>query len=101
MNTEADNKPKAGKILRNFGFLTTGRILGDLFIFVLFVVISRKFGKEGIGNYSFAIALTGFFMILASFGLTKLSIKVMSCRQENVNRSGPQKSDSAIRWNPA
>lgn len=45
---------------------------------MLFVLISRKFGQEGIGQYSFAMAFTGFFMIVSDFGLFKLSIKEMS-----------------------
>lgn len=63
------------KIFRNFSFMTMGKTLGDAFTFLLFIVLSRTFGKEGIGQYSFAIALTGFFSVFAEFGLYNLSVK--------------------------
>jgi len=69
---------KALQIFQNFGFLTMGKVLGDVFTFLLFVVLSRVFGQEGIGQYSFAIALTGFFAVFADFGLYNLSVKEMS-----------------------
>ncbi len=64
--------------------LTIGKILGDFFLFIMFVVISRAFGQEGLGQYSFAIALTGFFMVLADFGLEYLSIKELSRHSDAV-----------------
>lgn len=75
---------KYGMIVRNFSYLTIGKILGDIFSFILFVMLSRTYGQDGIGHYSFAIALTGFFMVLADFGLTNLSIKDMSRRQGDI-----------------
>ena len=66
------------RIIRNFGFLTSGRVLGDLFTFVLFVALSRRFGAEGIGTYSFAMTLTGTVGIVAEFGLSALCIKEVS-----------------------
>ena len=66
------------RMFRNFGSLTAGKMLGDLFAFLLFVVCSRLYGQEGIGQYSFAMALAGFFMVLSDFGLELLSIKEMA-----------------------
>lgn len=68
------------KIYQGFGFLIGGRILGDFFTFLLFVVLSRAFGQEGIGLYSFAMGLTGFFAVVADFGLSPFSIKELSRR---------------------
>ena len=51
-----------------------------LFTFILFVLISRKFGQEGIGQYSFAVGLTGFFAVCADFGLYNYSIKEISAQ---------------------
>jgi O-antigen/teichoic acid export membrane protein len=70
------------KIFKNFSFLTLGKIGGDFFNLVLFIVLSRKFGQSGIGEYSFAFGLTGFFSILADFGLYDYSIKEIS---RNIN----------------
>jgi O-antigen/teichoic acid export membrane protein len=66
------------KIAQNLGSLITGKVLGDAITFVFFVVLSRAFGQDGIGKYSFAIGLTGFLAVLADFGISSLSIKEMS-----------------------
>jgi len=83
-NSEKKNTQVAGRILKNFGFLAVGKLLGDVFVFVMFVAISRKFGQVGIGEYSFAMALTSLLMILADFGLTNQSIKKMSRDREGI-----------------
>lgn len=70
----------ARRIFQNFGFLTTGKLLGDAFTFLFFVVLSRSFGQEGIGQYSFAMALAGFFVVFSDFGLYTFSIKELSRR---------------------
>ena len=67
--SSANSPRSAGNIMRNFGFLTVGKTVGDCFTFLMFVIISRAYGQEGIGQYSFAIAFTGFFAIFADFGL--------------------------------
>ena len=68
----------------NFSSLVVGKVLGDVFTFAFFVLLSRTFGKEGIGQYSFAIALTGFFVVFSEFGLNTLSIKEMSRDNESL-----------------
>lgn len=62
-----------------------GKILGDVFTFGLFVLLSRVYGQEGIGEYSFAMAYTGFFVVAADFGLYNLSIKEMSRNSSNLS----------------
>ena len=76
--TELKTPSKGVQIFRNFGFLTIGKIIGDLFTFLFFVVLSRTFGEEGIGQYSFAMALTGFFAVFSDFGLYPFTIKEIS-----------------------
>ena len=68
----------AGSYFKNAGFLTLGRSLGDIFAFLLFVTLSRVYGQDGIGQYSFAIGFTGFFAVFSGFGLYHLSIKELS-----------------------
>lgn len=70
----ADRAP----ILRSFGFLTGGRILGDLSTFLYFVILSRQFGQEGAGEYSLALALAGLFVVFSDFGLYYYSVKELS-----------------------
>lgn len=69
-----------GKTLRNLGSLSVGKLTADLAAFGLFVVISRQLGEEGVGQYSFAMALTGFLMVFADFGLEFLSTRELSRR---------------------
>ena len=66
--------------------MSVGRVLGDLFTFLLFVVLSRKFGQEGIGAYSFAIAFTGSLVVFADFGLHNLSIRQMSRNPDSIRQ---------------
>jgi O-antigen/teichoic acid export membrane protein len=66
------------KIFKNFSLLTFGKISGDFFTLILFIVLSREFGKEGIGEYSFAVGLTGLFAVCADFGLYSYTIKEIS-----------------------
>jgi O-antigen/teichoic acid export membrane protein len=77
---------RPGRLLQNFGFLSAGKLLGDLCTFALFVVLSRTFGEAGIGEYSFAIAFAGFFAVFADYGLYFLGLKIMS-RPDTVSAS--------------
>jgi O-antigen/teichoic acid export membrane protein len=56
-------------MIKNFLNLFSGRFVGDLGTFLLFVILSRHFGEEGIGQYSFATVVGGIAMIMADFGL--------------------------------
>ena len=84
-NSEKDSKSGKGfkKIFKNFSFLTLGRVAGDFFSFLLFVVLSREFGQEGIGQYSFAVGFTGFFGMLSQFGLIDYTIKEISRNKDS------------------
>lgn len=68
----------SSKILKNFSTMTSVKVASDVFTFVLFVVLSRTFGQDGIGQYSFGMAVTGFFAVFADFGLYNLNIKEAS-----------------------
>lgn len=85
MIEEAHNNAGAGsRIFRNFGYLTLGKVLADVFTFLFFLVLARNYGQEGIGQYSFAMALTGVLVVFADFGLQNLSIKDMSRDRDQV-----------------
>lgn len=83
-----DSKSGKGfkKIFKNFSFLTFGKLGGDFFTFILFVVLSRKFGSVGIGEYSFAVGLTGFFAVCSDFGLYSYTVKEIS-RHKNASEN--------------
>lgn len=55
--------------LRNFGYLGAGKVLGDLATFLLFVVLARHFGPEGVGLYAVAMGVSGVMAAAADFGL--------------------------------
>lgn len=65
-------------MFKNFSFLALGRASGDFFNFLLFILVARTFGQESIGHYSFAMALGGFCIVFADFGLYYLTIKELS-----------------------
>jgi len=69
-------------ILRNFGFLTSGTLVGDLSTFILLAVLCRYFGPEGAGLYGIALGIVGFFVAFADFGLGPLTIRETSLRWE-------------------
>jgi O-antigen/teichoic acid export membrane protein len=61
--------------VKNLGFLTGGRVVSDVFQFVFFVALSRAYGAGPLGEYGFAMAVTGFFWCISNFGLFELSIR--------------------------
>ncbi len=83
LDKDKQHRVATARIFQNFGFLTAGKLLGDVFVFVMFVLLSREFGKQGIGEYSFAMAITSLLMILANYGLTELCDKEMSRLRES------------------
>lgn len=66
------------RLVRNFSALTLGKVAGDFIILILFILVSRRYGQDGVGHYSFAMALTGFISVIAEFGLHNLTIKQLS-----------------------
>jgi len=68
----------SSRILKNLAALVGSKIVGDFFLFILFVTISRKYGQEGIGVYSFAIAITGYIAVISDWGLYNNTIKRLS-----------------------
>ena len=82
-NGEVEDQGRTRRILRNFGFLTAGKTLGDAFTFLLLIVLSRAFGQEGLGYYSFAMGLTGFFAVFADFGLYSFAVKELARRKDS------------------
>jgi O-antigen/teichoic acid export membrane protein len=79
MMRQDPGEPRAvDRFARNFGSLTASRVAGDVLTFLLFIVLSRTFGQEGVGQYSFAMGLTGVFAAIADFGLYNLTVKELS-----------------------
>lgn len=77
-STESDAGKSGSRILQNFSYLTAGKLLADVFLFLFFIAIARIYGEEGVGQYGFALAVTAVIAVLADFGLARLSVKEMS-----------------------
>lgn len=86
---DADPGPLPGEpigwrsIVRGAGWTSAGKVVGDLFAFLLFIVLSRRFGEEGLGLYSMAIAVTGVGLVVADFGLNALAIREIARRPDS------------------
>ena len=83
---EIENQARKIKIIQNFSILSAGRIVSEALTFTLFIFLSRIFGQEGLGIYSFAIAFSGFFAVAADFGLYGFSIKELNQKKDDFSR---------------
>ena len=63
------------RIFVNAGWLTGGRIGGDLANLVLFVVLARTFGPEGIGQYAYALGIASLMYAAVNFGLEDFAVR--------------------------
>ncbi len=63
------------RILSNAGWLTGGRIAGDFANLVLFVVLARSFGPEGIGQYAYALGVAGLMYAAINLGLEDFAVR--------------------------
>jgi O-antigen/teichoic acid export membrane protein len=62
-------------MLRNASFLTVTRLAGDGLGFLFFILLSRRLGPEGIGQYAFGLAAALLVYSWMIFGLDDLSIR--------------------------
>jgi O-antigen/teichoic acid export membrane protein len=60
---------------RNALVLLACRIGADLLNFLLFLVVSRRFGPEGMGEYGYAFALAGLVYYAATLGIDEYGVR--------------------------
>lgn len=60
---------------RNAVALLACRVGADLLNFLLFLVVSRRFGPEGMGEYGYAFALAGLVYYAATLGIEEYGIR--------------------------
>jgi len=77
--------PSEGLINRA-SWLLTGRIIGDLGLFVYYLLLARRFGASGIGDYSFAFAFASFFTLGVDFGLRNLLTRRIARSHKEASR---------------
>src|SRR5215468_11028698 len=63
------------KVLANAFWLSVSRTAADLLGFVLFALISRRFGPVGTGQYSYAFAVGGIVALIGTSGLEEYGIR--------------------------
>jgi O-antigen/teichoic acid export membrane protein len=66
------------KVLRNTVYSVVSRIFADVVFLGFYILISRRFGREGIGLYSFALAFSALFFTAADYGLSQYLVKEYS-----------------------
>jgi O-antigen/teichoic acid export membrane protein len=65
---------------RNAFVLLACRIGADLLNFLLFLVVSRRFGPEGMGEYGYAFALAGLIYYAATLGIDEYGVREYNYR---------------------
>lgn len=68
------------RILQNLGWLTGGQLVGDFAAFIFFILLSRHFGPEGIGDYAFGLAVAMVGRTLVSLGVDNFGIREVATR---------------------
>ena len=73
------------RIAKNTGVLAISNIITSILGFFLLIYIARYLGEVGFGKYSFALAFTGLFAIIASFGMNNYIIRELARNKEQTN----------------
>ncbi len=82
--------PPAGRkqnILINAGWLTVSRLSLDLVNLVLFVVLSRRFGPAGIGQYAYGFSVAMILAAVVNLGFEDYAIR--ECARHGRDERGP------------
>jgi O-antigen/teichoic acid export membrane protein len=69
-------------IAKNTGVLAISNIITSILGFFLLIYIARYLGEVGFGKYSFALAFTGLFAIIANFGMNNYIIREIARNKE-------------------
>lgn len=78
---------RVSEVAHNYGAQFAGQIAGDACLFALFVFISRKFGPEPIGQYSFAMGIASSVGVFGSFGLNTYTLRELGARRDDFRRA--------------
>jgi len=70
------------RIAKNTGVYGLSQVIASLLGFVLLIYLARYLGEVGFGKYSFALAFTSFFVIVADLGINQLIIREISRDKE-------------------
>jgi len=68
------------RVLKNLGWLTGGQLAADFAAFLFFILLSRRFGPEGVGDYAFGLAVAMVGRTLVSLGVDSFGIREVATR---------------------
>ena len=66
----------------NFSYGLAGRLLSQALSFVLMIYLARTLGPADFGSLNFAIAIVGYFSILATLGLQVEGVRITAREQQ-------------------
>jgi O-antigen/teichoic acid export membrane protein len=73
------------RIAKNTSVLAISQVITSILGFFLFIYIARYLGEVGFGKYSFALAFTGLFAIIANFGMNNYIIRELARNKEQTS----------------
>ncbi|MDA1196487.1 MAG: flippase [Nanoarchaeota archaeon] len=76
----------AKKIAKNAGLLFTSEVLGNVFSFLLVIVISHYLGDNGFGKYSYAFAFVNVALIFSHLGMRTYLFREISKHPEKTKK---------------
>lgn len=76
----------ARAVSKNFAVLTVAHILAKFIGLGLFVCLARYLGAVNLGKYSFAVAFTGMFVVLADLGVNTLIVREVARHREEATK---------------
>jgi len=83
---ETDIVGTARTVSKNFAVLTGAHILAKFIGLGLFVCLARYLGAVNLGKYSFAVAFTGMFVVLADLGTNVLIVREVARHREEATK---------------
>ena len=76
------NKKMRKTTFENFSYGLAGRLLSQALSFVLMIYLARTLGPADFGSLNFAIAIVGYFSILATLGLQVEGVRITAREQQ-------------------
>ncbi|MDI6891762.1 MAG: flippase [Actinomycetota bacterium] len=76
----------ARTVSKNFAVLTSAHILAKFIGLGLFVCLARYLGAVNLGKYSFAVAFTGMFVVLADLGINVLIVREVARHKKEATK---------------
>lgn len=73
-----------GVILANTAVQVVGEVVSKAASLAFFAVMAREFGKEGFGEYTFALSLVVLFTVFAGFGTDTVLTRAVAQRREDL-----------------